>query len=97
MVLHPEQAQSGRGGKTWGVMDMRRALRERLAPYKIPQEMKVVQELPRNAMGKSEWISWFCFRFGPGVVLVGGFWGEEGWGWCGAEGVCMLTCGWCSQ
>ncbi|SLM34752.1 amp-binding enzyme [Lasallia pustulata] len=50
VVLHPEQAQSGRGGKTWGVMDMRRALRERLAPYKIPQEMKVVQELPRNAM-----------------------------------------------
>jgi acyl-CoA synthetase (AMP-forming)/AMP-acid ligase II len=31
---------------------MRRALKERLAAYKIPQDMEVVQELPRNAMGK---------------------------------------------
>ena len=53
-MLDPKHAQSGRGGKAWGVMDMRRALRDRLAPYKIPQEMKVVDEVPRNAMGKSE-------------------------------------------
>lgn len=33
-------------------MDMRRALRERLAAYKIPQEMRVRDEIPRNAMGK---------------------------------------------
>ena len=58
VVLDPKHAQTGRGGKTWGVMDMRRALRERLANYKIPQEMKVVGEVPRNAMGKSE-----CFLF----------------------------------
>lgn len=31
---------------------MRRALRERLAAYKIPQEMRVRDEIPRNAMGK---------------------------------------------
>lgn len=35
-------------------MDMRRALKDRLVNYKIPQEMKVVDgQLPRNAMGKS--------------------------------------------
>ncbi|RMJ25451.1 AMP-binding enzyme [Aspergillus sp. HF37] len=40
------------GKKAWGAMDMRRALRERLAAYKIPQEMRVRDEIPRNAMGK---------------------------------------------
>lgn len=55
IVLNSEHAQTGRGGKTWGVMDMRRALKDKLASYKIPQEMKVMQDgLPRNAMGKSE-------------------------------------------
>lgn len=38
------------------MMDMRRALKDRLANYKVPQEMKVVQDgLPRNAMGKGTW------------------------------------------
>ncbi|CEJ85424.1 Putative 2-succinylbenzoate-CoA ligase [[Torrubiella] hemipterigena] len=36
----------------WSPMDMRRALRNRLANYKIPQVMKVVEHIPRNAMGK---------------------------------------------
>lgn len=45
---------------------MRRALKERLANYKIPQVMKVVEHIPRNAMGKSElipffeWVGWVC-------------------------------------
>ena len=26
--------------------------RERLAPYKVPKEVRIVEELPRNAMGK---------------------------------------------
>ena len=54
IVLRPDQANSGKGGKPWGVMDMRRALKDRLANYKIPQEMKVVEALPKNAMGKSK-------------------------------------------
>lgn len=33
-------------------MDMRRALKDKLVNYKIPQELKVVEELPKNAMGK---------------------------------------------
>ena len=37
-------------------MDMRRALKDKLATYKIPQEMKVVEELPKNAMGKSAYL-----------------------------------------
>lgn len=53
IVLDSEHAKSGKGGKTWGAMDMRRALRDRLANYKIPQELKVVESIPRNAMGKS--------------------------------------------
>ena len=54
VVLNPEHAQTGKGGKTWGLMDMRRALKDSLANYKIPQEMKVVEGIPRNAMGKSK-------------------------------------------
>ncbi|KAJ5313045.1 hypothetical protein N7508_003875 [Penicillium antarcticum] len=52
VVLHPDAASSGRSGKSWGPMDMRRALKEHLAPYKIPSEMKVLDAIPRNAMGK---------------------------------------------
>ncbi|KAL4892867.1 putative AMP-binding enzyme [Aspergillus ambiguus] len=56
VVLNPEKAaSSGRNGKPWGPMDMRRALKDRLASYKMPQEMKVLQgPIPRNAMGKGE-------------------------------------------
>jgi acyl-CoA synthetase (AMP-forming)/AMP-acid ligase II len=56
VILKPDAA--GKKGK-WGPMDMRRALKERLAGYKIPQVMKVVDSIPRNAMGKSEWPFWF--------------------------------------
>ena len=52
VALDPQHANSGRGGKQWSVMDMRRALKDRLAGYKIPQEMRVVEGIPRNAMGK---------------------------------------------
>ncbi|EFY88477.1 AMP-binding enzyme, putative [Metarhizium acridum CQMa 102] len=36
----------------WSPLDMRRALKSRLANYKIPQVMKIVEHIPRNAMGK---------------------------------------------
>lgn len=52
MVLNPPHAATGRGGKPWALMDMRRALKDKLVNYKIPQELKVVEELPKNAMGK---------------------------------------------
>ncbi|KAG2010694.1 hypothetical protein GB937_007663 [Aspergillus fischeri] len=54
VVLNPEvAAKTGRNGKPWGPMDMRRALKDRLASYKLPQEMKVLDgPIPRNAMGK---------------------------------------------
>lgn len=55
VVLHSDAAtSSGRAGRRWGPMDMRRSLKERLAAYKIPQEMKVLEVIPRNAMGKGE-------------------------------------------
>ena len=61
VVLRDDQTQSGRGGKKWGVMDMRRALKDKLANYKIPQEMKVVDAIPKNAMGKSEYFFFYWF------------------------------------
>lgn len=54
VILDPAHAQTGKGGKMWGVMDMRRALKDKLANYKIPQELKVVEDIPKNAMGKSK-------------------------------------------
>ncbi len=39
------------GGK-FSPLDLRRALRGRLANYKIPQVVRVVDHIPRNAMGK---------------------------------------------
>ena len=55
IALYPEQIHTGRNGKPWGLMDMRRAMKDRLANYKIPQELKVLEQgkgIPRNAMGK---------------------------------------------
>ncbi|KAH0836176.1 hypothetical protein AYO21_08621 [Fonsecaea monophora] len=52
VVLNDKGKSGGRGGKQWGAMDMRRALKDNLANYKIPQELKVVEHIPRNAMGK---------------------------------------------
>lgn len=39
-------------------MDMRRALKNRLAAFKIPVEVRVVETVPRNAMGKGEFLSY---------------------------------------
>lgn len=44
--------RDGYRDKGWKPMDMRRALRDRLANYKIPQVLRVVESIPRNAMGK---------------------------------------------
>lgn len=52
VVLSEQGKTGGKGGKPWSALDMRRALKEMLANYKIPQEMKVVDTIPRNAMGK---------------------------------------------
>ena len=51
VVLDTQQLSGEK--KSWSVMDMRRALKDRLVNYKIPQELKVLENgLPRNAMGK---------------------------------------------
>jgi malonyl-CoA/methylmalonyl-CoA synthetase len=52
VVLTKEGKTSGKGGKPWGAMDMRRALKDKLVSYKIPQDLKIVDSIPRNAMGK---------------------------------------------
>lgn len=48
VILDKEHVPEGR----WTPLDMRRALKNRLANYKIPQVLKVVDHIPRNAMGK---------------------------------------------
>ncbi|KAK5663534.1 hypothetical protein OQA88_3965 [Cercophora sp. LCS_1] len=48
VILDREHVPEGR----WTPLDMRRALKGRLANYKIPQVLKVVTHIPRNAMGK---------------------------------------------
>lgn len=53
VVLSEMGKTAGKEGKRWSPLDMRRSLKERLANYKIPQAMKVVESIPRNAMGKS--------------------------------------------
>ncbi|KAK4508085.1 hypothetical protein PRZ48_001823 [Zasmidium cellare] len=52
IVLTEQGKTAGRGGKEWSALDMRRALKDKMVAYKIPQDMKIVDELPRNAMGK---------------------------------------------
>lgn len=52
VVLTEEGKTAGKDGKQWSPLDMRRAMKERLVPYKIPQVMMVVDDIPRNAMGK---------------------------------------------
>jgi acyl-CoA synthetase (AMP-forming)/AMP-acid ligase II len=52
VVLSDAGKTSGKGGKPWGAMDMRRALKGKLVMYKIPQDLKIVEAIPRNAMGK---------------------------------------------
>jgi len=54
VVLSEEGTTGGKGGKPWGPMDMRRALKDKLANYKVPQELKIVEQIPKNAMGKSK-------------------------------------------
>jgi malonyl-CoA/methylmalonyl-CoA synthetase len=53
VVILKGSGEEGKRGR-WSAMDMRRALKDRLAAYKIPQVMKVVDHIPRNAMGKSK-------------------------------------------
>ena len=49
---------------------MRRALKDRLVAYKVPQELKVVEDIPKNAMGKSKWLPllWGPFSTDPHTV-----------------------------
>lgn len=70
VVLTEQGKLAGKGGKPWGPMDMRRALKDRLANYKIPQEMKVVDSIPRNAMGKSECFLIFVLNSIRTIVLI---------------------------
>ncbi|EEP77517.1 conserved hypothetical protein [Uncinocarpus reesii 1704] len=52
-ALSSDEESGGKKIKKFSALDMRRALKDKLATYKIPQEMRVLEGgLPRNAMGK---------------------------------------------
>ena len=59
VVLTGEGEVAGKNGGRWSPLDMRRAMKERIAVYKCPMEMKVVESVPRNAMGKGEFLGVF--------------------------------------
>lgn len=48
VILDKENVPEGK----WSALEMRRALKPRLVNYKIPQVLRVVDHIPRNAMGK---------------------------------------------
>ncbi|GAB1310265.1 Malonyl synthetase [Madurella fahalii] len=48
VILDKDNVPEGK----WTPLDMRRALKGSLANYKIPQVLRVVDHIPRNAMGK---------------------------------------------
>ncbi|KAI5268190.1 acetyl-CoA synthetase-like protein [Aureobasidium subglaciale] len=52
VVLSEEGKTAGKDGKPFGPMDLRRGLKDKMANFKIPQELKLVESIPRNAMGK---------------------------------------------
>ncbi|KAK6000247.1 hypothetical protein QM012_003879 [Aureobasidium pullulans] len=52
VVLSEQGKTAGKNGKPFGAMDLRRGLKDKMAAFKIPQELKVVESIPRNAMGK---------------------------------------------
>ena len=39
-------------GQRWGLADLRRELKTRLVPYKIPQDLEILGVIKRNTMGK---------------------------------------------
>ncbi|KAI5285304.1 hypothetical protein KEM52_002497 [Ascosphaera acerosa] len=53
ITLAPETAAAVQAGQAkFGFMAVRNALQGKLAKYKIPKKVKVVERIPRNAMGK---------------------------------------------
>lgn len=63
-VLVLKEGTQGQKGE-YKAMDLRRALKGRMAGYKIPQVVKVVEDIKRNAMGKSEFSLSFPLCFYP--------------------------------
>lgn len=51
-VAHPDFGEAVVAVVTGEPGDVVAALRERLAAFKLPKHVEVVDELPRNAMGK---------------------------------------------
>ncbi|KAI5297005.1 glutathione synthetase ATP-binding domain-like protein [Ascosphaera pollenicola] len=53
ITLTPAAAAAVERGETkFGFLAVRNALQGKLAKYKIPKKVKVVEKIPRNAMGK---------------------------------------------
>lgn len=48
VTLTEEGKTAGKNGKAWSPLQMRQAMKEKIVAYKIPQEMKVVESIPRS-------------------------------------------------
>ncbi|KAL5114969.1 hypothetical protein ACEQ8H_007142 [Pleosporales sp. CAS-2024a] len=72
VVLSEQGKTAGKGGKAWSALDMRRRLKGIVVNYKIPQEMKVVDSIPRNAMGKINKKQLVIEIWGDGLQVQGG-------------------------
>ncbi|KAF2735540.1 acetyl-CoA synthetase-like protein [Polyplosphaeria fusca] len=76
VVLSELGRTAGKGGREWGALDMRRALKGVLVGYKIPQEFRVVGGIGRNAMGKVNKKELVREVWGERLEVVGGGEGE---------------------
>ncbi|KAH0266503.1 acetyl-CoA synthetase-like protein, partial [Aureobasidium melanogenum] len=65
VVLSEQGKTAGKDGNPFGAMDLRRGLKDKVAAFKIPQELKVVESIPRNAMGKINKKQLVMQVFGP--------------------------------
>ncbi|KAG9604809.1 acetyl-CoA synthetase-like protein, partial [Aureobasidium melanogenum] len=65
VVLSEQGKTAGKNEKPFGAMDLRRGLKDKMAAFKIPQELKVVESIPRNAMGKINKKQLVIQVFGP--------------------------------
>lgn len=48
VTLTEDGKTAGKNGGAWSPLQMRQAMKEKIVAYKIPQEMKVVESIPRS-------------------------------------------------
>ena len=52
VVVLSETGKTDAGSEAWGIKELRRDLKANVPPFKIPQDLEIVDSIKRNAMGK---------------------------------------------